>query len=29
VPRKCNTSYTLIKYNVGWMMDKEERDRGI
>jgi hypothetical protein len=28
VPRKCNTSYTLIKYTVGCKMDKEKEIGG-
>jgi hypothetical protein len=29
VPRKCNTSYNLIKYIVGCKTDKEKIDRGL
>jgi hypothetical protein len=29
VPKKCNTSYTLIKYTAGYKNDKDKRDRGL
>jgi hypothetical protein len=29
VPRKCNISYTLIKYTASCKTDKDKRDRGL